>query len=240
VPALGAHLPKHVVSRIENDLRNPDAYIDANYIEQMAANYSTTIQTIYKHKKRIERGLPVPKPTGGARRIITWRMEKAISCLLAERPWFYQDEIAEFLHEVFEITVDQSTVSRCLKRMNVSRKKLTITAAQRNEELRTQWRDDLQLFTAEQIICVDESGSDERRGDRLMGYAEKGVRALVSQSLARKERVSVLPAYTINGYIASTTFKGTLSGPMFEDFIIDQLLPLCNPFPGPRSVIFYR
>jgi transposase len=35
----------------------------------------------------------------------------------------------------------------------------------------------------------------------------------------------------------STTFMGTLIGAIFESFIIEQLLPFCNPFPAPRSVI---
>jgi hypothetical protein len=70
-----------------------------------------------------------------------------------------------------------------------------------------------------------------------MEYTEEGVRAIVSRWLQKKERVLVLPAYTIEGYITSTTFIGTLIGAIFESFIIDQLLPLCNPFPAPRSVI---
>ena len=70
-----------------------------------------------------------------------------------------------------------------------------------------------------------------------MGYAEEGVRAIVSRWLQKKERVSVLPAYMIKGYITSATFIGSLTGAMFESFIINQLLPLCNPFPAPRSVI---
>ena len=71
-----------------------------------------------------------------------------------------------------------------------------------------------------------------------MGYADNGVRAIVSRWLQNRERVSFLPAYTIEGYITSITFLGTLTGDMFEEFIIDQLLPLCNPFLGPRFIIF--
>jgi arginine repressor len=41
-------------------------------------------------------------------------MEQAIKLLLDERPWFYQDEIADFLLEAFNITVNQSTISRTL------------------------------------------------------------------------------------------------------------------------------
>jgi arginine repressor len=65
-------------------------------------------------------------------------MELAIRVLLDERLWIYQDEIAEFLLEVFDITVYQLTISRTLKRINITRKKLTVTVIQRNEELRIQ------------------------------------------------------------------------------------------------------
>lgn len=46
-----------------------------------------------------------------------------------------------------------------------------------------------------------------------------------------------MPAYTVEGYIASTTFEGTCIAQIFEDFIIDQVLLLCNEYPNPRSVI---
>lgn len=55
--------------------------------------------------------------------------------------------------------------------------------------------------------------------------------------LQNRDRVSVLPAYSEDGYIVFQTFYGTCTGELFESFIIDELLPLCNPFPGPRSVI---
>lgn len=233
-----AHLSAKAVAQIEDALNDPTIVITPTYIQQLATNHKTTIQTIYKYKKRLRRGLPPARPLGGVPRSITLKMELAIKALLDERPWTYQDEIAEFLLEVFDVTVHQSTISRTLKRIHMTRKKLMVVAGQRNEELRTQWLDDLQQFTAEQIVCVDESGSDERTGDRMMGYADKGVRAKVSRWLQTRERVSFLPVYMIEGYITSITFLGTLTGDMFEEFIIDQLLPLCNPYPGPRSVIF--
>jgi len=176
-------------------------------------------------------------PSGGPRPIITWRIEQAIKILLDKRPWYYQDEIAEFLFEVYDIEITQSGISRVLKRIQTTRKRLKVMAAQRNDELRNQWLYELQDFTAEQLVFVDESGSDERTGDRQFGWSDRGARAAVSRYLASRERVSVLPAYTIEGYITAKTFYGTCTGEIFEDFIIDQLLPLCNPYPGPRSII---
>lgn len=56
-------------------------------------------------------------------------MEQAIKHLLDERPWYYQDEIAQFLLEVFDIDVNQTTISRALKRIKITRKKLKVVAA---------------------------------------------------------------------------------------------------------------
>jgi hypothetical protein len=60
---------------------------------------------------------------------------------------------------------------------------------------------------------------------------------VVYRWLENKERVLVLPVYTIKGYITAITFYGTYTGQIFENFIIKQLLPLYNPYPSPRLVI---
>jgi len=70
-------------------------------------------------------------------------MEQSIKHLLDERPWFYLDEIQEFLLEMFDIEPCLQTVANALKHIKVTRKKLKVEAAQRNDELRTQWLDDL-------------------------------------------------------------------------------------------------
>ncbi|KAN0101521.1 hypothetical protein V8E51_012031 [Hyaloscypha variabilis] len=59
-------------------------------------------------------------------------MEQAIKQLLDQMPWFYQDEIADFLFEVFGVEADQGTILRALKRIRITRKKLKVEAAQRN------------------------------------------------------------------------------------------------------------
>jgi hypothetical protein len=47
----------------------------------------------------------------------------------------------------------------------------------------------------------------------------------------------VLPAYIINKYIKLVTFYSTYIANIFKDFIINNLLPLYNPYLGPRLVI---
>jgi transposase len=47
----------------------------------------------------------------------------------------------------------------------------------------------------------------------------------------------VLAVYTINRYINALVFDGTCNVDIFEDFVIDKVLPLCNLYLNPRLVI---
>jgi transposase len=89
----------------------------------------------------------------------------------------------------------------------------------------------------DQLVYIDELGSNDCIGDCQYSWVDSGVRTKVRQWLALRERVLVLPVYTIDGYIKSVTFSGTCIADIFEDFIIDNLLPLYNLYPGPHSVI---
>ena len=83
--------------------------------------------------------------------------------------------------------------------------------------MRLDWQYQLQFYTADQLIFVDESGSYERTGDRDYGYALHGVKARVERWLQSRERYSVLPAYTIDGYIANLSFDGTCNSSLFAE-----------------------
>lgn len=173
--------------------------------------------TIYRHELRIKAGLLPACLTGGPRPIITPAMKTSIKLLLDKRPWIYQDKIAGFLLDAYDVTVSQSAISWCLEQIKITRKKLKVEAAQRNTELRTQWQDNLQHFTIEQLICVDKSGRDKRTEDHTYGWSNEGSQAIVRRWLARRDRISSLPAYTIHGYIKVITFPGTCTREIFEE-----------------------
>ena len=143
--------------------------VNRTLMKQLAHDYNTTLQTIYCIHGRVKVNCPPARRSGGLRRVITWKIEQAIKHLLDEMPWYYQDEIKDFLLDAFDIDVCQQTISMALKRIKVTKKKLKVEAAQRNQELRSQWQYELQDFTAEQLVCMDESGSDNRTGDRQYG-----------------------------------------------------------------------
>jgi transposase len=123
------HLSLAAIARIEDAIRETHHMPNHQLMQQLAVDHRTTLRTVYRHKARIDAGLPVARRSGGPRRVITWEIEQAIKLLLDEKPWFYQDEIADFLQEVFDIEVCQATISLVLKRIKVTRKKLKVEVA---------------------------------------------------------------------------------------------------------------
>jgi DDE superfamily endonuclease len=73
--------------------------------------------------------------------------------------------------------------------------------------------------------------------DRKYGWAPIGTQSLEIQPVKRSERWSMLPAYTIDGYIAWEVRQASYTTVTFNEFIRNQVLPLCTPYPGPRSII---
>lgn len=208
----------------------------------IAELFQTTVKTVRKIRDEIQiKGVLGdnwrPRRPGRPRRI-TPEIEEAIDYFIHyAAPTIYQDELATFIYDCFDIRVSQSIISEALKRINITRKKLQVEAAQRNQVIRLDYQRKMSLVKASQYVFVDESGSDERTGDRAHGYSKRGVPARIARWLRRRTRISVLPAYTVKGYIDFITFEGTCDADIFEGFILGNVLPKMNPWPGDRSVL---
>jgi len=71
----------------------------------------------------------------------------------------------------------------------------------------------------------------------VYGYAKKGEVARQHVPGPKSENYSLLPALTLQGYVACNVYQGPVDGEMFLDFIEYDVLPHCTKFPGPRSII---
>lgn len=47
--------------------------------------------------------------------------------------------------------------------------------------------------------------------------------------MRRSERWSLLPAMTVNGYLAHCVFQGAITVEIMLEFLQDQVLPCCTP-----------
>lgn len=121
-----------------------------------------------------------------------------------KKPWLYQDEAAFFLEEEWALSVHKSTISRFLKRNGWSRKKGQRLPYGRSEDLRARWQADMNHYTADQLVFLDESIFKLQTGWRAYAYAPIGDPARWSDNCKRGDTWSILPAYTTTGYLPCT------------------------------------
>ena len=164
---------------------------------------------------------------------------QAVKDLLLDKPTLFQDEVAQFIFDEFDIEISTRSVSNYLRRMKWTRKNCQRVAAQRSQVARNDYWGKISSagFRADQLVFVDESGCDKRIGTRKYGWAPQGIRPVEVTKLARDKRWNILPAYTLDGYIAHWIYQGGTTQRLFNSFIEEAVLPLCNAWPGKDSVI---
>ena len=88
-------------------------------------------------------------------------------------------------------------------------------------------------WNADQLIFIDESATNEHTSDRKYGWAPVGVTPHEARPFKRSERWSLLPAYTIDGFITWDIRHGSYTAEAIKEFIENKVLPLCNLYPLP-------
>ena len=94
------------------------------------------------------------------------------------------------------------------------------------------------VWAAKQLVYLDESACNERTMDHNYGWSEVGTPYVMVTSAKRSEKWSILPLYSMEGFIQWEIIQGLYNAEMFKNFVRERVLPLMNSFPGPRSVLF--
>ena len=182
----------------------------------------------YPDSERAKRGRP---------RRIHAAAKKGLLEYQRQHPYLYQGELVHYLLDEWDLEVDRSTVNRLLKKEKITHKKGQRHGPQ-SQLLRLQWQADTNLFVAEQLVFVDEALWNMQSCWRAMAYAAIGHPARYTATVRRGDSWCILPAYTTEGYLPCTAIKkGWYDKESYTDWIIQELLPLCNPYPQKHSVI---
>ena len=97
--------------------------------------------------------------------------------------------------------------------------------AERDEDAREQWKEDVHLnFVAAQMVWTDESSKDDHTIYRHYGWATTGQRATIGAQCVCRERYSILPAMSIDGYIATRIILGSVDAEEFFNFIVEDVV----------------
>lgn len=161
----------------------------------------------------------------------------------------------EIVHQVSEgcgIKYNQSTISRKLKKLNYTRKRLSLIPEERNSlqniDKRAIYARNIGHVPLEKLVFIDESGFNQHLRRRY-GYARANERAYITVPGNKNSNKSLICAININGVIAHEYRTGAYNAVHFEQFIRtklhnhfianpDNILIMDNvPFHKSRSII---
>lgn len=86
-------------------------------------------------------------------------------------------------------------------------------------------------------MFLDESGINSKLGERTYGRGKKGTKVPYQVRTGRAENLSLLPAFTVDGYLTCSVVRGAVNTEVFDNFVEQCVLPFCNPYPGPKSIL---
>ena len=155
--------------------------------------------------------------------------------LISCHPGIYLRELQAELQRVRGIVVDVSTICCTIRKLGLSRQRITHIALQQSEVKRVEYVAEMSAFDPSTIVWIDETGCDRRSTLRYFGYGIRGLPPQDYQLQLRGMRYSAIGILSMEGIQDVYITEGTVNGDVFLDFIYSQLLPILRPFDG-RSV----
>lgn len=132
------------------------------------------------------------------------------------------------------ISVSQSFISKELKDMGITRKRLSIVPQERNnprtKDLRQVFGRELEHIPMSRIIYLDETGFNLHCAQNY-GYSPINTKAYVTIPANRGQNISLMAAITIEGILYYEVQDGAFNGDLFIPFITNHLVPYFNNNP---------
>lgn len=149
----------------------------------------------------------------------------------------YLDEMAELLKRRFGRTYSPQLVCATLIRRGITRKKLSIINSRRCPFERGLFMTTINMFRADQLVCIDETRKDPRTLRRRYGRAARGARASFTCPFSRGESgYSALGIMTINGMIdCAMSQSAGVDATTFLEHVFYAVLPFAAAPRRPSS-----
>ena len=138
---------------------------------------------------------------------------------------WYLDELVYEMEQRIGKLVSIPTLWRSLQFCGITRKKIQKAAEERSEALRGFYLYNIGMnYTSEQLIFINETAKDERTLIRLYGYSPINTRVKKSIIFVREMRYTILPALSLEGFIAVDIMEGSCNKERFQTFILTQVV----------------
>lgn len=190
------------------------------------------IKTFAVSRSTIKRYLTLRRETGDVKpKAIPGRPSKkgaALQAGLLPQLEAYPDatlaEQCQFWEAAQGIQVSSATMSRAIKRLNWTRKKKTLRASEQREEERVAWREQAQQLDANQLVFLDECGSNIAL-TRLYARSPQGKRAYGSVPRNKRANITLLASLSLEGMGEALVLEGSADTTAFEIYVEQMLAP---------------
>ncbi|KIK77411.1 hypothetical protein PAXRUDRAFT_28812, partial [Paxillus rubicundulus Ve08.2h10] len=124
-----------------------------------------------------------------------------------------------------------------LERAGMSHKKLRKIAIERNEDFRADFIAHMAQYDPINLGFIDEVSKDECTLSCHYGRSKRGKHAEKKQVFVRRRRTPTSALLTLDGIVAGTAVEGSMTRDMFMEWLEFEVLPKCEAYPGPLSVL---
>ncbi|PPR02227.1 hypothetical protein CVT24_011455 [Panaeolus cyanescens] len=212
------------------------AYMKTRQVAEMLQVSDRTVRRVKALAQRTGR-VNAPALAQGRPRKLSSADAAYLISLVERTPDLYLYELQALLQDALGVYVTENTISATLRRQGFTRKKVSMPALERNEDLRAEYQTNIgENYAAEQLVFVDESACNRNTTKRLFGWAPTGQRSRRHDYFIRGQRYSILPALSLDGVLHLDVINRSYTQELFDGFI-DGLLDNMNPFPARNSVI---
>lgn len=146
-----------------------------------------------------------------------------------------QSEVSNKLSTQMDVHISQPTISRIIKNVGLTRKRLSLIPAERNSGARIEERviyaSLISRIALDNLLYLDETGLNEHNR-RSYGYSIKNTKAYQTVPANRGINKSVMCVIGRNGMIAYEQLIGSYNTERFIAFIQLKILPYCAMFPN--------
>lgn len=146
-----------------------------------------------------------------------------------------QNELAEIVFNTNNVRLSRSTISRKIKKIGFSRKKLSLVPAERNTEekisTRAIYANDILNIPDSNLILLDETGFNEHT-HRGYGYSQINSKAFITVSANKGINRSLVCVIGSEGVIAYSFKVGSYNSESFKDFLDSKLIPYFRANPN--------
>ncbi len=81
-----------------------------------------------------------------------------------------------------------------------------------------------EYYTSNQLIFLDKNAKDERSLSWLYGYSPHNIRTYKKVVFVCEKRYIILPALTLEGFVAIDIFEGSCDRKRFVNFVLNQVV----------------